>query len=179
MKKQEIMAIALKILGVVAFMHAISTSQLVFVFIPQIGIGQQPMTMSLWLSLACMLIPIVLMLLAGVILVTRGERLASKWFPSESTSSSPQWTISAKELQALAFSVLGVYLFLTALPNLAALGMDLFTGSSVRLPDTGRVVRYWHTGIYGTVQAILGVLLFLRARSVVELSRSPHPKATP
>ena len=171
MKKQEIMAIALKILGVVAFMHAISTSQLVFVFIPQIGIGQQPMTMSLWLSLACMLIPIVLMLLAGVILVTRGERLASKWFPSESTSSSPQWTISAKELQALAFSVLGVYLFLTALPNLAALGMDLFTASSVRLPDTGRVVahRYWHTGIYGAVQAILGVLLFLRARSLAKL----------
>ena len=66
---------------------------------------------------------------------------------------------------------MGLYVFLTALPKLAEVGLTLFSGILANTPDvirwTGR--RSWILGASALIQAVLGLLLFLQARGVSNL----------
>lgn len=170
MKKQEITSIALKLLGVFAFLSAISMLQFLSIFITQFASARQ-MPPEGWRILALSLLPFVLLICASTILVTRGESLASRLFPACATEETPQKAFSANEIQTIAFSVMGLYVFLTALPKLAEVGLTLFSGILANTPDvirwTGR--RSWILGASALIQAVLGLLLFLQARGVSNL----------
>jgi hypothetical protein len=170
MKKKDIADVALKILGVFAFLQAISATQYTFMFSAPLLTASHPMTADAWLTLASLAVPVLLLLVAAIVLVAKSKRLSARMFPPVDSSNAPQAAFSKEELQALAFSVLGVYVVLMAVPKLMELGVNLFTASSVSSPEVQRSFtrRTWVAGISAIVQASLGILLFLRARGLAK-----------
>ena len=111
-------------------------------------------------------------LLFGVIawvLIAKADMLAHRLIPSDLEG--PPFPFSTERFQAIAFSVLGVYLIVNASPQLVAIGWS-FASWDVRQFDWSRkdfLSRNWQALGIGIVKLLLGVALFTGSRWLANL----------
>jgi hypothetical protein len=104
-------------------------------------------------------------LLAGVLLLWNANRIARRVTPP-SADAGPQDRINGREAQAIAFSALGIYFLVSALPRLLNDIVVVATNPTWR---GAGFVEYLQTFISPIVQTVLGLVLFLRARGLALL----------
>jgi len=106
-----------------------------------------------------------LFLAFGTILMAFSSRFACKVFPNEDDAREAA-ACSAKEIQTVAFSVVGVYLLGTAIPKLVMTALEFIRTSN----DYSEQQRLWHRHgprlIESGIQLVIGLYLFLGARGV-------------
>jgi len=165
--KREVTAILVKLLGVYAIIQAIPVLQY---FWPVIGLIVRQQA---WLYLVGMGMPFLLMAVAAFLLLTRSERIAG-FLVKEDGPVSPTMPLSGLEVQAIAFSAVGVLVFLQAVPRLCQLFMNLLwfmrsQSAKGQPPADGRAENTWQLGIAVGLQCGLAVILFLRANGLANL----------
>ena len=108
---------------------------------------------------------IVLFLAFGIILIAFSNRLACKVFPNEDDAREAA-ACSAKGIQRVAFSVVGLYLLGTAIPKLVVVAVESIRASNGYV-DQDRLWA-WHGPrlIEFGIQLVIGLYLFLGARGV-------------
>jgi len=171
MTKREITVIVLKLLGVYAIIEAIPLLQYLWGFISLINRARAEILQQVWLYLA-MGMPFLLMAVTAFLLITRSERIAGL-LVREDGPVSPTSSLSGREVQAIAFSVVGVLVFLLALPKLCQLVLNLwymrFQNVQGQLSTDRLVQSAWQLGIAVGIQCGLAAILFLRAKGLADL----------
>ena len=156
MKSSEIASLGLKLAGIYALLHALSPLQYLLTIL---GSFQQmymfaPLAVSSLLSMA-------LMVGLGIALLRHsdrwGVRLVGAAPSAESGVSGP---LSGPELQAIAFSVVGVGCVVAAVGRLVAAGV------AFALPIVHAPVTAWPALLGALVELIAGIGLFMNARKL-------------
>jgi hypothetical protein len=170
MTKQELSQIALKILGIFALLESVqlmSGFMNVFAFPEDILFNRYVLILS-------MILPLLVLVSAGIILIVRTEIIALKFFP---TGPIENIDLKIDQIQAIAFSIIGVALIVTAIPKLAQLGMNIY-GLMYRANELGVDFTLFTLerdtiglGINLSIRFILGVLLFVSGDSLANLWR--------
>jgi hypothetical protein len=109
--------------------------------------------------------PGVVNLTAGIVLLWRTHWIVRRIFPEFTSDSS--LNVSGRDLQAVAFSVVGIWMIVTAAPTAAGLAVAWWSGATRGtsvytqnvIPEITRLV----------VQFTAGVLLFARAKALSAL----------
>jgi hypothetical protein len=129
------------------------------------------MGLSRSLMVAGAALPIFGYLLAGVVLLMFGDRIAGKMINQDKHAGAPAAGITARDVQTLAFSIVGIYLIATSLPSLASLLWTIAYYYRKGGPDLARagVENVWRPTIQVIVEFMVGVGLFLGARGVSSL----------
>lgn len=168
MTKQEIASLALRLLGIYCFIQALTflASSLSLV-----GMNVTEMGLSRSLMIAGAALPIFGYLLAGVVLLMFGDRIAGKMINQDKHAGAPAAGITTRDAQTLAFSIVGIYLITTSLPSLASLLWTIAYYYRKGGPDLARagVENVWRPTIQVIVEFMIGVGLFLGARGVSSL----------
>jgi hypothetical protein len=171
MTKRETTIIVLKLLGVYAIIEAIPLLQYFWGFIGLIGRTRTGIPQQAWLYLGTGM-PFLLMAVAAFLLLTRSERIAALLI-KEDGPVSPTTSLSGRDVQAIAFSAVGVLVFLQSMPKLCQLVMNLWYLRSQyikgQLPTDRLVDNAWQLGIAVGLQCGLAVILFLRAKGLANL----------
>ena len=167
MTKQELSQIALKVLGIYALLDSI---QFISGVLNVFSFGEDaPFERSL-MALS-MVVPFLILLWAGTFLIRRTDRITSKYFPSGSIDNID---LKESQIQAIAFSIIGVVLIVTTIPKLSQLGVDIFSLMS-RADELGAEFKLERDtigfGINLLSRFILGILLFIGGDSVSNLWR--------
>jgi hypothetical protein len=112
-----------------------------------------------------------LLILFGFILLFFSNTFSRKMFPQGSSPSTPETEITAKNIQAVAFSVVGVILIVIAIPKLVQIGANIQALANAGDGDPVRSISIgtWAYSIGLTVQMFIGILLFLGARGLSTL----------
>lgn len=165
MTKQELAEIALKILGIYALLTSI---QFIGSFISVFNFPSDgPWIRSL--MLISVIAPLLLLLWAGYYLLCRTSRISLKYFPEGQIQNI---NIDAKNLQSIAFSIIGVVLIVTTIPKLSQLGVSIYALSE-RAKDIGTDYKLERDtiafGISILCKFILGILLFISGDSITNL----------
>lgn len=164
MTKREITAIVLKLLGVYAILQAIPLLQYLWGFIAMV-VRDRSEVLEQAIYFLGMGISFLLMVVAAFLLLVRSERIAGLLVREDGPVSQTP-TLSGPEVQAIAFSVVGVAVFLHAVPKLCQLVLNLWYLRSRNLPTDGLVESTWHLGAAVAIQCGLAAILFLRARGL-------------
>ena len=167
MTKQELSQIALKILGIYALLESIQfISGVLNAFSFR---GDAPFERSI-MALS-MVVPFLILLWAGTFLILRTNRITSRYFPSGSIDNIE---LKGKQIQAIAFSIIGVVLIVTTIPRLSQLGVNIYAlmGRADELGAKFQLKRETiGFGINLLIRFILGVLLFIGGDSISNLWR--------
>lgn len=172
MRSLEAARLAFSLAGVLAIAFAVLLLPgIVSVFLLQ----EQPFSVKL-LGFVSYLIPLIVLIAAGVYLLRRSDRIARYHFAG-SGSGSP--SIGMRDLEALAFSWLGLLVFLLAIPRLGRLAFGVLWIS--RHPAaSGSMLGGQLAGYGGTLlQAILGAYLFFYGPRVASLWRRRTARPQP
>lgn len=167
MTKQELSQIALKILGIYALLESI---QLISGVINVFGFpGDAPFIKSF--IVLSMVVPFLILLWAGIFLIRKTDRITSKYFPSGSIENIDP---KGSQIQAIAFSVIGVVLVVTTIPKLSQLGVNIYALMS-RTNELGTRFKLEREtigfGINLLSRFIIGILLFISGNSIANLWR--------
>ena len=164
MNKREIASLAFKIAGLYAIVQAIKQSGSILLLLGallracDLGLETPEDLWRFLLDLAVVILPCALLTVLGILLLARSSKLAG-WVFDAGDPALAQPT-DPHELQAIAFSVLGVFVVAMAVPSLGAVLMN----ASVRdLPEHLRP-RVWTPLIKLGLQSGIGLGLFFGAR---------------
>jgi hypothetical protein len=176
MKIRDVASLAFTVIGVLAFLASFELVQAVATIpLYKDDIKGSPLEIAF-----ALVVPTLILAAAGFLLIRKRNRLAEALFPRAETQ---DHAISLADLQDLAYSVLGLYLAITTLPDLGSLA-----GSLIGLRATESVgqfagaVRLSVPQYVGTLlRLVAGGYLFLYGNRVGELLRRLHraAKATP
>ncbi len=168
MTKQEIALLALRLLGIYCFIQALTflASSLSLV-----GMNVAEMGLSRSLMVAGATLPIMGYLLAGVVLLMFGGKISGKMINQDKHAGAPATGIATRDVQTLAFSIVGIYLIAASLPSFASLLWTIAYYYRKGGPDLARagVENVWRHAIQVIVEFVVGVGLFLGARGVSSL----------
>jgi hypothetical protein len=169
MTKHELASFTLKLLGIYALIESLPFLQ------PLAGLASLPSdtpdaSMYRW-TLVGELVVFALMVLVGVLLFVYSRELAPR-LVGEDQPLNVSSTLTARDVQAIGFSIVGALIFLQALPGLsqAVWGWLYLIAQSSRQDYRGPVPRV--TGAFGltaAIQLVLAVVLFLQARGLANL----------
>jgi len=158
MNKREIAVLACKVLGIMTVVSALHSPVNGLLSVLQTDLSQHPE--SAWVPL----IPILHLLLlfgVGLFLWMCADRLAAEMVRSDETSPTKS-VLTGDEIQAIAFSVIGLFLFVQALPRF--LYEVVYIGAVYPPPAEFR--PRWLLG-GPLLQVIVGIALFFGARGLV------------
>jgi hypothetical protein len=167
MNLQPIASLALKLLGIHTLILAMPYTQLLFMLSKQYRS----------LPLICgALSPILLLTGTGIALIAYSNRLAHT-LVRENVAHSESSQAAPHDIQAIAFSVVGIYLFATALPKLVPLFLNI--GLLHRAGYEGlaekAVAEAWANGTGIVIQMALGLGLFFGDKGLVRIWHRLHP----
>ena len=164
MRSSEAARLAFSLAGILAIIFAVLLLPgILSVFLLQ----AQPLSVKL-LGLVSYLIPVIVLVAAGIYLLRSADRIARYHFAGSGEGSS---SIGMRDLEALAFSWLGLLIFLLAIPSLGRLAFGVLWIR--RHPGgPGPALAKQLVGYAGTLlQAIIGAYLFFYGPRVAALWR--------
>jgi len=160
MTSKGIFAVSLKLMGVYSLIQSISLLQPFGMFIS----GYSKLIegeINLPLMYFASLLPSLMLMIIAFVLLFWGDRIANKFSPSDQTNDSVS-NLSTKDVQALAFSVVGVVIFLLAFIQLVRSGSSILFFFQ-RTKDSSQLFNLPYTvGII--LQLIFGIALFFGAK---------------
>ena len=175
MTKSDIFSLALKILGIYAIIVAISTLRfslsMIFAYVtnPQYS----PSLVSI---IAGSLLPLLLLLILSYYLIKRSDKLGKTIFPN-SQSEKVLVSLSSVEIQAIAFSIIGVLVIVWALPKLFEIVTQLSYSKihqgdvfSVRMGQ--KLIEY---SVDVVIRLALGIYLFIGSKGLSTIWHKIHP----
>jgi hypothetical protein len=170
MTRQDFAIITLRLLGLLCFVLAILELEPTGQYI---GLALAPgggASTILRLGMVWSVISLIILLAAGVVLLTQSPKLARFLVGSQSGSVGAVGP-SATDIQSVAFATVGVLLVGLALPRLAEAGMMLHLFQTQRGVRTlGEVVSARGPQLISVLlQLLLGLLLLVGARSLTRL----------
>jgi len=126
---------------------------------------------------ATALIPFALLVCLGISLIVLSNKLAP-WVLPDRPQEHHDSHLAIRDVQAVAFSVAGVVVFISALPKLASLIARLV---ELRLPEFSDAAErlwqdIWPTTAALVCQILLGLGLFLQAKGLVAVWERLHAK---
>jgi hypothetical protein len=168
MNSREVASLALKLLGVYAIIEALPLLQYLGALAAMPSSERASIVMRAWAYLA-MFVPFALVAIAAFVLLTQSEGIA-RLLVKEDRTISPGG-LSSRDVQTIAFSIVGALVFILAMPgvcqlimNLWYLGPGYYGGPS---PERSRQLFRIATSAAGPViQCVLGIVLFFRSRGV-------------
>ncbi|MBI4681094.1 MAG: hypothetical protein HY753_07840 [Nitrospirae bacterium] len=112
---------------------------------------------------------IILLLILGTCLIIFSDKLAEKIMKGNSETLLTD--ISARDIQLIAFSVVGVVLIVLAIPQIVQLGVNIqvLKQAGDDLPIKNVLASTWAHAIGLTIQTIIGLLLFFGSRGLSSL----------
>jgi hypothetical protein len=161
MRSKQIASVALFFLGMLAFLFSVGILQALITmpYYPEEIEGKTSLIVFAYVF------PLTLLVVAGLVMVLKRHQLAA-WIVSESKTEEAEVPSESSDLPALLFSILGIYLAVSTLPDLGGLAGQLI--SSRALPNFHEFAGvFWsNVGHYlGTItKFVLGAYLFLYAR---------------
>lgn len=158
----------LRLLSVYAFLQALPMLQQVLSFVLFARFSPEGVQAMDRANFAVAITPMLLLLGGGVILWGRAPRLAD-WMLGGHGNGLPQIErMSTRDILSLAFSVVGVFVFLQALPLLVSLGMNLqMLAAYARQPLSQQAIQaFWPQVGSLTVQLLFSALLFFQSRTL-------------
>ncbi len=166
----QIASLSLKLIGIFSIIQAIpilkSLSEF-FVFKDSNFFTPENTPPSYNYLLIGILTSFLLLLILGACLIIFSERLAKKII-KENEDKKTLTDLSVKDIQAIAFSVIGVVMIVIAIPKLIQIGTNIqvLNQAGDEVPTRGISAGTWAYAIGLTVQSIIGLLLFFGARGL-------------
>jgi hypothetical protein len=104
-----------------------------------------------------------LLLVFGVLLLTRTEYLARRSFPFAIDENATG--ITSENVKSIAFSVLGVALITTALPGLGFVSVDFLLRNQLSIPVNWNAIpsEVWARVVSEVIRIVFGVLLVVHS----------------
>lgn len=166
--KSEIASLALKLFGIYCLIQALTflASSLSLV-----GMNMAEMGLSRSLMVAGAALPILGYVFAGLILLTFGNKISRKLIADGKEQGVMATGISTRDVQTLAFSIIGIYLIAVSLPSFASILWTLAYYYRKGGPDLARagIENVWRHAIQAAVEVVVGLGFFLGARGVSSL----------
>lgn len=169
MTKQEFVSICLKLLGVFAIIESLPLLQHLTMIISMLG---DDAPKRIWMFIGLM-VPFLLVFTAGVFLLRSSEKLGAALVREDDTLGTGS-SLHSKDIQAVAFSVVAVLVFLLAVPRLIHVISNIWILLSMEPPSHMRnslVVNTWQMAITAAVQMGLATFLFFRSQGLVNFWR--------
>ena len=167
MNKQELSQIALKILGIYALLESIQ----LFSGVLSVFGYPEDMPFNRFVMILSVVVPFLILVWSGLFLIRRTDKITAKYFPSGPIENSE---LKGSQIQAIAFSIIGIVLIVTTIPKLSQLGMNIYALMS-RAKEIGAELDLERDtigfGINLLCRFILGVLLFISGESIANLWR--------
>ncbi|MGD0169767.1 MAG: hypothetical protein ABSE54_08595 [Smithella sp.] len=168
MTQVQVGSLSLKLIGIYSIIEAIpilkSLSEAFSFRGTDIGTNG-PLDISLFLI--GVMITFCLLILMGVCLITFSKVLAKK-MAVENEIKDSFTELSAKNIQSIAFSVVGLVIVVIAIPHLVQLAANLqaYKNLGSELPKQSISIGTWAYSIGLAVQLIIGILLFFGGRGL-------------
>ena len=172
MTKQEVGSLAFKLMGVYALVRAAEHLITAVMWVGSIASlaameeDFQAGASEVWTGLLTAL-PFVILLALGLYLLARSNKLSARMFPD--ADGDVAVTASTRDVQAIAFSIVGVLLFASALPQLAKIGVNLYYHWKFPEMKPDIVRGTWISLLTMCAKITLGVALFFGGRSLSNL----------
>lgn len=114
---------------------------------------------------------ITLLIVLGIILLACSSNFARKMSANEQGTSTPETELTSRNIQSIAFSVIGVVLIVLAIPKLVQLGANIQALASAgdEAPTKSISAGTWAYSIGLAVQMVVGFLLFFGGRGLSSL----------
>jgi hypothetical protein len=158
MNKREIAILSFRVLSFYALIEAIGKLSNVIYYILQ-GISEETFVMNVLLQS----IPLILLTLCGILLWYIAPLLATSIF--KSTIQEKETKISSVDIQIIAFSVVGLCLLATALPNVAEFVLVFYSFLVTPISESNTIL--FHSIILFVLKIILGLWLLFDSRRIV------------
>lgn len=162
--------LCLRLLSVYAFMQALPMLQQVLSFVIYARFSPQGAQALDQANFAVAITPMLVLLGSAVILWGRAPQLADWMLGGGTADAGPPGAerLSAAVIQAVAFSVVGVFVFLQALPQLVSLGMNYqVAAASAREPLSQQALQiFWPQVASLTVQLLFSAALFFQSHTL-------------
>jgi len=171
MTKRELTALVIKLLGVYAIVQSLPLLGNISSFIGAPGYRDSEF-FNPWIFIG-LLMPFVLMMVAGIILLGYNWSL-SFFIVKEDNDVKLSTILSSEDIQAIGFSIVAVLVFLTAIPRFFQFIMSLWyyaTEHTGGIRGSTFVVVILRSGLSVVVQFGLSIILFFRARGLANLWR--------
>lgn len=172
MNQLQLASISLKVLGIYSLIRALVLTENFFhtILATRIPTPSVPVEQHQALLILSSLVPIALLLAAGIFLILQSGRLApSMAGPGDEDGSGA--SVTPHVFQSIAFSVLGLYLCVSAIPGLFGILWNLFALNEAAPAEmrTNVVTQAWACGAKLCLQFFLGLWLFFGARGFSNL----------
>jgi hypothetical protein len=166
MTTRGLFSVGLKLVGVLYLAYAVTYIPLLIGFFAR---QTEDKLVSVPLAVAANLSGVILFGFIAWALIAKSEKLADRLMPTDSEDLGLGF--SAEVFQAIAFSVLGIYLVVNALPQLVAIGWSFAASGSSQFGWSREdfLLRNWQALGVGVVKLLLGVGLFAGSRWLANL----------
>ena len=166
MNRSDIATLGLKLVGVYAIVLALSHTEAIGLAISAVGSGRMEGVAPLPWAFGA-LIPFVLLLVSGLLLVLCAEQIGRIIVGNQETQP-VDTALSSADVQALAFSVVGVGIACLALPRLGRIVVNagLLHGSTGQAAGARFRTRAWAQAIGPAIQLLVGTALFFGGRNL-------------
>ena len=174
MTKSDIFSLALKILGIYTLIIAISSLRMTFYMIFAYFNNHQSAP-SMASIIVGSLLPLLLLLLLSYYLIDRSDKLGKLVFPN-SQSEKVVVSISTAEVQAIAFSIIGVLVIVWAIPKLFQVVIQI-SFLKLHLKDVfspGMSQKLIEYSIDVLSRLALGIYLFFGSKGLVKIWHRIH-----
>ncbi len=160
MDKQLVASLGCKFLGIYALLESIPLFGNIFQTYA-FASGEPAFGMALILSTS---IPFVLLVSSAIALIVFSNKFANKMIDLEGEENSGQ-TITFKDLQSIAFSVVGLVLLLLSLPKMVQIGCNIYAVKAAGDErNVAEIVRNtWSFALATGIQFVIGFVLFIGA----------------
>jgi len=166
--KHEIASLSLKILGIYSIIQAVPLLQPIGMYLTTFRhLADKPISpVSIFLGSA---LPPIILILLGTFLIIFSSRLAGRLISDDATGTALS-AMSGLQIQALVFSVLGVAVFVMAIPKLVQIGTNLAVLNHAETKhEAERILRHtWPHITAVIVQLLIGVGLFLGGKGLAK-----------
>lgn len=172
MTKHELAAFVLKLLGIYAIIRSLPLLYYLAVVLGTLGYENNETPGQLWMY-AAMSIPSALTAIAGIILLACSQSLA-RVIVKKDGAATLSTSLGGEEIQSIGFSIVAVFVLLSAMPQLVQFITNLWYIVSRAEPERARpqfIRSAWQSGLSVVVQCGLASVLFFRARGLANLWR--------
>ncbi|MGD8501753.1 MAG: hypothetical protein PVJ86_13960 [Phycisphaerales bacterium] len=175
MTKRELAAFILKLLGIYALIRSLPLLQYLGTLLGLRAYESEEILRRAWMYVS-LSIPFALTAVAGVVLLACSRGLAAVVVKQDGNAKLST-SLRGEDVQAIGFSVVAVFVFLSAMPQLARFITSLSYIAYVGLrdvPERGMwrfTSEAWQSGLSVAVQCALAGVLFFRARGLANLWR--------
>ncbi|MCK5706535.1 MAG: hypothetical protein KAI43_02690 [Candidatus Aureabacteria bacterium] len=167
MNKDEIVTLSLKITGIYGIIQLITKSN--FLIGSLFTVIRTNTIEGLLYAIFFALIPLVLFIYLIYVLLFKTPSLSKKILASESNEKSNP--INSKEIQVLAFSIIGVWVLASTIPSfIQTLAYYSFSKENSELAKTVNITLSTRTHFFGlSLKLIIGLYLFIGSKGLVNL----------